>query len=138
MHCCICPLYIDMKCLKEPQNQAFHFRYKGECTSQCITWSLCSILAGTDNQVLLSNLQTIKLFRIRLTIISEEEEAGGGQSRLFVGGLPQGVSTEQVRGLFKQYGDVKDVYIPAGQFNCLYESPIMTHHYDSYQNYDTL
>ena len=49
-----------------------------------------------------------------LTIISEEEEAGGGQSRLFVGGLPQGVSTEQVRGLFKQYGDVKDVYIPAG------------------------
>ena len=52
-----------------------------------------------------------------LTIISEEEEAGGGQSRLFVGGLPQGVSTEQVRGLFKQYGDVKDVYIPAGQFN---------------------
>ena len=49
-----------------------------------------------------------------LTLISEEEEAGGGQSRLFVGGLPQGVSTEQVRGLFKQYGDVKDVYIPAG------------------------
>jgi len=44
---------------------------------------------------------------------NEEEEAGGGQSRLFVGGLPQGVSTEQVRGLFKQYGDVKDVYIPA-------------------------
>ena len=57
--------------------------------------------------------ETNKILPI-LTIISEEEEAGGGQSRLFVGGLPQGVSTEQVRGLFKQYGDVKDVYIPAG------------------------
>lgn len=30
-----------------------------------------------------------------------DEEAAGGQSRLFVGGLPQGVTTEQVRGLFK-------------------------------------
>jgi len=44
-----------------------------------------------------------------------DEEAAGGQSRLFVGGLPQGVATDQVRGLFKQYGDVKDVYIPAGK-----------------------
>ena len=33
---------------------------------------------------------------------------------LLLSRLPQGVSTEQVRGLFKQYGDVKDVYIPAG------------------------
>ena len=30
-----------------------------------------------------------------------DEEAAGGQSRLFVGGLPQGVATDQVRGLFK-------------------------------------
>ena len=47
-----------------------------------------------------------------------DEEAAGGQSRLFVGGLPQGVMTEQVRGLFKQYGEVKDVYIPQGTLSC--------------------
>ena len=40
----------------------------------------------------------------------------GGQARLFVGGLPNGVTQEQVRGLFSQFGEVKDVFIPQGTY----------------------
>lgn len=46
-----------------------------------------------------------------------DDELGesGGQARLFVGGLPNGVTQEQVRGLFSQFGEVKDVFIPQGK-----------------------
>jgi len=45
----------------------------------------------------------------------DEEHDSGGQARLFVGGLPQGVTTDQVRGMFSKYGEVKDVFIPQGK-----------------------
>jgi len=45
----------------------------------------------------------------------EGSQESTGQSRLFVGGLPEAITQEQVRQMFQKFGEVKEVYIPQGK-----------------------
>ena len=47
-------------------------------------------------------------------LVEEGSQESTGQSRLFVGGLPEAITQEQVRQMFQKFGEVKEVYIPQG------------------------
>lgn len=60
----------------------------------------------------------IKNLELSLThLIEEGSQESTGQSRLFVGGLPEAITQEQVRQMFQKFGEVKEVYIPQGKYS---------------------